>query len=225
MCGRYSLVIGMEQLVKRFGIARMEAGWVPRYNVAPTQTMPVVIGQDGSRELRMMQWGLIPFWAKDKSIGSRLINARVETVAEKPAFKYAFRQRRCLVPADGYYEWQKTGAGKQPLRIVRADNEPFALAGLWEQWQDPAGDFVLSYTILTTAPTASVKHIHDRMPLVLNPEQEDYWLYGLRGTTSVEIDAFIKKLASPPDLASYPVSNRVNSPRHDDPLCIKPAER
>ena len=109
---------------------------------------------------------------------------------------------------------------------VRADNEPFALAGLWEQWQDPAGDFVLSYTILTTAPTASVKHIHDRMPLVLNPEQEDYWLYGLRGTTTVEDRCiYKKKLASPPDLASYPVSNRVNSPRHDDPLCIKPAER
>ena len=165
---------------------------------------------------------MIPFWAKDKSIGSRLINARVETVAEKPAFKYAFRQRRCLVPADGYYEWQKTGAGKQAMRIVRADNEPFALAGLWEQWQDPAGDFVLSYTILTTAPTASVKYIHSRMPLILNPEQEDYWLFGLRGTSSVEIDAFLRNLSSPPDLTSYPVSTRVNNPRNDDPLCILP---
>ncbi len=223
MCGRYSLIIGMEQLVKRFGIGRVENEWVPRYNVAPTQTMPVVIGQDGNRELRMMLWGLIPFWAKDRSIGNRLINARVETVAEKPAFKYALRRRRCLVPADGYYEWQKTNAGKQPMRIVRPDNAPFALAGLWEQWQDPDGELIFSYTILTTAPNVSVKHIHDRMPLILNPEQEDYWLFGLRGTTSVEIDAFLRNLSSPPELTSYPVSNRVNNPRNDDPLCIMPA--
>ena len=224
MCGRYSLIIGMEQLVKRFGIGEEETGWAPRYNVAPTQTMPVVITQDGSRELRMMQWGLIPFWAKDRSIGSRLINARMETVAEKPAFKYAFRWRRCLVPADGYYEWQKTGAGKQPLRIVRPDNQPFAMAGLWEQWQDPNGGLIFSYTILTTTPTASVKHIHNRMPLILNPEQEDYWLYGLRGTTTAEIDAFLKNLWSPPELTSYPVSNRVNNPRNDDPFCILPLQ-
>ena len=223
MCGRYSLVIGMEQLVKRFGIGGVEAELVPRYNVAPTQTMPVVVGQEGSRELRMMQWGLIPFWAKDKSIGSRLINARVETVAEKPAFKYALRQRRCIVPADGYYEWQKISTGKQAMRIVRPDNEPFALAGLWEQWQDPAGDLMFSYTILTTAPTTSVKHIHDRMPLILNPEQEDYWLYGLQGSDSGEVGSFIKNLLSPPELTSYPVSSRVNSPRNDDPLCITPA--
>lgn len=204
-------------------IGRVEAEVVARYNVAPTQIMPVVVGKEGRRELRMMQWGLIPFWAKDKNIGSRLINARVETVAEKPAFKYALRQRRCIVPADGYYEWQKTGAGKQAMRIVRSDNEPFALAGLWEQWQDPAGDLTFSYTILTTAPTTSVEHIHDRMPLILNPEQEDYWLYGLGGTASGEIGSFIKNLWSPPELTSYPVSNRVNSPRNDDPLCITPA--
>jgi putative SOS response-associated peptidase YedK len=223
MCGRYSLIIGMEQLVIRFGIGRVEAELVPRYNVAPTQIMPVVVGQEGKRELRMMQWGLVPFWAKDKTIGSRLINARVETVAEKPAFKYALRQRRCIIPADGYYEWQKTGAGKQAMRIVRPDREPFGLAGLWEQWRDPAGDPLFTYTILTTSPTAPVKHIHDRMPLVLNPEQEGYWLDGLLGTTPSEIGSFINNLWSPPELTSYPVSNLVNTPRNDDPLCIAPA--
>jgi len=223
MCGRYSLIIGMEQLVKRFGIGRVEAELVPRYNVAPTQTMPVVVGQEGGRGLRMMQWGLVPFWAKDKSMGSRLINARVETAAEKPAFKYALRQRRCIVPADGYYEWQKTSTGKQAMRIVRPNNEPFGLAGLWEQWQDPSGVLLFTFTILTTTPINPIKQIHDRMPLVLNPEQEDYWLYGLAGTASGEIGSFIKNLWSPPELTSYPVSNRVNNPRNDDPLCIAPA--
>ena len=222
MCGRYSLIIGMEQLVKRFGVKRGEMELVPRYNVAPTQVMPVITGNEGRRQLRMMQWGLVPFWAKDKTIGSRLINARMETAAEKPAFKYALRQRRCIVPADGYYEWQRTGSGKQAMRIIRSDREPFALAGLWEQWQDPAGHLLLSYTILTTVPIPALQPIHDRMPLVLNHEQEDYWLYGLRGSAPGEIDSFIQSLGPASKLTFYPVSDRVNNPRNDEPLCIAP---
>ncbi len=222
MCGRYTLTVEMDELAERFGCLTVVPDLKPRYNVAPTQLMPIVAAPGGQRHLQMMQWGLVPFWAKDKSIGNKLINARVETLEQKPAFKNSLLQRRCIVPADGYYEWQKTSQGKQAMRIIRPAPNLFGFAGLWEQWRQTDGELLFSYTILTTSPIPSLAHIHDRMPLILDPDQEDYWLHGLRGTSSAEVGSFLSRLKPPEQMSAYPVSNRVNSPKNDDLECIQP---
>lgn len=222
MCGRYSLAVETSQLAERFNCSIIDQIIERRYNVAPTQIMPVVVKQADQRRLQMMHWGLIPFWAKDKSMGSKLINARVETVEQKASFKHAIKERRCIVPVDGYYEWQKTNTGKQAMRIIMPSNQLFGLAGLWEEWISPDGQAYLSYTILTTAPTPSLAPIHHRMPLVLNREQEDYWLHGLQSNNAKEIRSFLNKLKPAEELTAYPVSNLVNNPRSDDPRCIQP---
>ncbi len=218
MCGRYSLTSDVEELTQRFDVPALGLDYGPRYNVAPTQKMPVITGE-GTRRIEMMQWGLVPFWAKAPTIGSRLINARVETVEQKPSFRHAVRKQRCIVPADGYYEWQPTPTGKQPMRIVLPSREPFGMAGLWEEWNGE--NIVLrTYTILTTEPRPELAHIHDRMPLVLRREQEEYWLNGLSGSDSSEVRSFLDQLETMPGLTAYPVSTRVNSPRNDDASLI-----
>jgi putative SOS response-associated peptidase YedK len=219
MCGRYTLAVEMNELAERFGCPMVEPVFKPRYNVAPAQLMPVVVDNDGRRELQYMRWGLVPFWAKDYSISSRLINARIETVAQKPAFKYALKLRRCIVPADGYYEWQKIGNRKKPVRITLPQGGLFGFAGLWERWNSPDGEAFNTYTILTASPAASVAIIHHRMPLVLDFNQEDYWLNGMAGNSPEE---FLSRLNPVQYLKAYPVSTRVNSPANDDPLCIEP---
>ncbi len=193
----------------------------PRFNIAPTQAVAAVRGRGGGgRELVALTWGLIPSWSKDRGMGSRLINARAETVVEKPAFRAALRSRRCLVLADGFYEWQKLGTRKQPHHIRMRDGRPFAFAGLWERWAPPAGDEVESCTIITTTPNGVVAPIHDRMPVILAPADLDLWIDpAVRDPAAV-----VGMLRAYPaeGMIAYPVSLQVNSPRADDPSCVLP---
>ena len=177
MCGRYSLIADIQDLARQFEFDGTGFENSPRYNVAPTQSVLTVTNRD-EREAECMRWGLIPSWAKDASIGNRMINARRETVAQKPSFRSALQRRRCLVLADGFYEWQKVGKSKRPMRIVLKSREPFAFAGLWETWRDPAGETVRSCTIITTAANDLLRPIHERMPVILPRELEEFWLDG-----------------------------------------------
>lgn len=208
MCGRYTLAVEMDELSERFNCPAIEPVTRPRYNVAPAQVMPVVVSSAGTRQLRLMQWGLVPFWAKDTNMASRMINARLETADQKPAFKDAFRRRRCLVPATGYYEWQKREKYKQPYCIHMTDHKLFAFAGLWDEWTSPEGIMLYSFTILTTKPIPDISDLHNRMPCILLPDQESSWLQG-------QLPPF-HALA----LEAYEVSTLVNRPANDLPDCM-----
>lgn len=165
-----------DALIKeRFGVTVRSAVWKARYNCAPTQDLAVISSED-PHALSFYRWGLIPRWAKDPSIGNKMINARAETVTEKPAFRASFRNRRCLVPADGFYEWKKSGTRKIPYRIGLLDGSPFSMAGLWDKWVSPDGEIIHSFSILTTVPNQLMKEIHDRMPVILEPAAEKIWL-------------------------------------------------
>jgi len=220
MCGRYSLTTPVESLRRLFEFPELP-NLAPRYNVAPTQEAPVVRrGDDGDSHLALLRWGLIPSWAKDRTIASRLINARAETVATTNAFRAAFKSRRCLVLADGFYEWRTEGDRRQPHRIVRADGGAFAMAGLWESWRDKAGDTVLeSFTIITTEANALVKTIHARMPVILDAHDHAAWL----GSPAIEERRALLRPCPPEMLHAYRVGPRVNSPRNDDAACIAAA--
>lgn len=215
MCGRYAIVLDdAGALQRRFSLEELPDDPTPRFNVAPTQTLPVIVRNSPNR-VEMMRWGLIPSWAKDAAIGGRMINARAETVAEKPAFKRSLRARRCLVPASGFFEWKREGAAKTP-HYIHLTNEPlFAFAGLYDTWRDPAGREVRSYTILTTGPNDLMAPIHDRMPVILDREDEDLWL----DPDVVEPERLLPLLRPYPArrMAAYPVSRAVNSPLHDTP--------
>jgi putative SOS response-associated peptidase YedK len=221
MCGRFTLTTHLGAIAKRFGVSRFleEARHAPRYNVAPTQTV-IVVSDDGTRHLAEMRWGLIPSWAKDVAMGNRMINARAETVATKPAFRAALRKRRCLIPADGFYEWQKRGLGKQPVYIILKSREPFGFAGLWESWTSPEGEEVRTCTIITTEASELLKPIHDRMPVILTSEAEAVWL----DAAIQEPGALLPLLKPYPadEMEWYPVSTRVNNPAHDGKECIVP---
>ena len=175
MCGRYSLIADLGELAQRFEFNGDRLTFEPAYNVAPTQQVLTVVGGD-TRRGGFMRWGLIPHWAKNASIGGRMINARAETVAEKPAFRDALRRRRCLELADGFYEWQRSGTARRPMRVVMRTGEPFAFAGLWSVRRDPDGNRVPSCAIITTAANELLRPIHDRMPVVLPKELEEFWL-------------------------------------------------
>lgn len=218
MCGRFTLHSRLNLLLQQFAI---EAGpeLAPRYNIAPTQQVPVVRMTTSGRELVPMRWGLVPFWAKDVKIGNRMINARAETVASKPAFRNAYKSRRCLVPADGYYEWQKRGKEKQPFYIHMEDGQPFAMAGLWESWHTGKEDAVESFTIITTDANAATEPVHDRMPAILSPEEYEMWL-----DPEFEGKDALFALLRPYELEEIvlePVSTHVNNPRHEDAECIR----
>lgn len=221
MCGRFTLRTNSASLADQFG------GDLPfdlplRYNIAPTQPVATVrIGpEDAGRQWQMVRWGLIPSWAKEASIGSRMINARAETVADKPAFRGALRRRRCLVPADGYYEWQKTGKSKQPYYIRLRDDRPFAMAGLWERWIPPeTGEPVETCTIITTDANELTRPIHDRMPVMLHAADYGLWL-----DPQMQNPDPLRRLLRPFDahaMRADPVDTYVNSPRNDDPRCIE----
>ena len=217
MCGRYTLIADLGDLAQRFEFDGSDFSYDPGYNIAPTESVLTVRNLDG-REAAFMKWGLIPFWAKDTKIGSRMINARAETVAEKPAFRNALKRRRCLVLADGYYEWQKTPVGKRPYRIILKSGEPFAFAGLWETWRDPQGIVVPSCTIITTAANDFLAPIHDRMPVILPREREGLWL-----EPRLEDAASLTGILAPyPDegMDAYEVSTMVNYARNDGPDVI-----
>ena len=222
MCGRYSLIADLGELAQRFEFDGDWLAFESAYNVAPTQDVLTVVGGE-TRRAGFMRWGLIPWWAKSASIGSRMINARAETVAQKPAFRDALRRRRCLVLADGFYEWRRTGSARTPMRVVMRSGEPFAFAGLWSVWRDPDGARIPSCAIITTAANDLLRPIHDRMPVVLPRDMEAFWLDG-----SIDDPGALGSVLAPypddapgdaPDdaLEAYQVSTLVNSAANDGP--------
>lgn len=218
MCGRFTLAARPEELLRELmGYLPPEEAPGPRYNIAPTQRV-LVVPDDGSGRLAYMRWGLVPFWAKDPRIGSRMINARAETALEKPAFRHAFRKKRCLVPADGFYEWKATGGRvKQPYHITLQGGHLFAMAGLWETW-GPQDDPLRTFTILTTAANELVAPLHDRMPAILPREAWEGWL-----DRSSEPEALQELLVPYPAgaMSLRPVSTRVNNVRNDTAECLQ----
>jgi putative SOS response-associated peptidase YedK len=222
MCGRFTLTSTPEQLAQRFGLDEPPQA-APRYNIAPGQdVLAIRLDAETARRVAIHpRWGLVPSWAKDAAIGARMINARSETVAEKPAFRAAFRARRCLVPADGFYEWAPRQGGKQAHYIALRDAEPFGFAGLWERWEDPSGDALESCTLLTRDAVESIRGIHHRMPVILDPTAYEAWLDPARDDPT----RLFALLRPPPEenIVWHPVSNRVNDVRVDDPACIAPA--
>jgi putative SOS response-associated peptidase YedK len=220
MCGRYAFFSPHEAVARLFGVVNA-APIEPRYNIAPTQFVPVVRCDDaGVRRLAMLYWGLIPFWAKEKSIGARMINARSETVAEKPAFRAAYRKRRCLILADGYYEWRALAGGKQPYLLRATDHETFAMAGIWESWlEKEGGDTLESCSILTTAATGAAATVHDRMPVILERETYASWLDTKAPMATIDSLAGATVAV---DLEVRPVSKRVNNARNEGPELLDP---
>ena len=217
MCGRYTITVDGRQLALRFGAEPPAAGVAARHNAAPTQQLPVIVNAEPNA-IRLLTWGLVPAWTRDKTGGTGLINARLETAAQRPSFRDAWRRRRCLVLADGFYEWQRTARGKVPMRIMLQSGEPFAFAGLWEEWLGAGEAALRTFTILTTTPNDLMAPIHTRMPVILRPEQEAAWL-----DTDSDRD-WQRELGPYPSAAmtAYPVSARVGSPRYDDPSLIEP---
>jgi len=219
MCGRYTLRTPVDSLVEAFEIEEYPSSITPSYNIAPTQEVAAVVEEDEKRKLERFHWGLIPSWAKDPAIGNKMINARAETVSEKPSFRKAFKVRRCLVLADGFYEWQKMDNGKQPYYIKMQDDSPFAFAGLWEIW-GKNGEEIRSCTIITTDANDLMDEIHHRMPVILQPEDYSMWL-----DPDFDEEASLTSLLKPYPAAAmeaYPVSRRVNKPSNNEPGVVEP---
>ncbi len=220
MCGRYAVISNVPRIAARLGVGPVADGLPddtgPRYNAAPGQWLPVVRSLDDRFRIDALRWGLLPHWAREATLGTRLINARCETASEKPAFRHAFRHRRCLVPVDGFYEWQRLGTGRQPWFIHRRDREPLFLAGLWECNQH-CGETIETFTILTTIADHRCTPIHPRMPVIVDRQTHARWFDGGPGLL-----ALLTRCAEVP-LDAYPVSSRVNRATHDDPRCIEPS--
>lgn len=224
MCGRFAITLPKEAMADLFDVqidAAAAEALRPRYNVAPSQAIPVIaLGQDGTRKLVMMRWGLHPAWLKEPPGAKSMINARAETAADKPFFRDAFKKRRCLIPADGFYEWKRDGEIKQPFFIRRKDRAPMVFAGLWERWKGEGDETVLTVAMLTVGPNAVMKPIHDRMPVLLEPDAFAFWLDPKSPREPLE---WMARPAPDTVLEAYPVSRRVNRPAEDDPDLIAPA--
>ncbi len=223
MCGRYTLVAPSDLVVDLFKIDE-PIELAARFNIAPTQEAPVVLVEpepSPRRRLEQFRWGLVPFWAKDRSLGDRMINARSETVAEKPAYRASFKKRRCLVVADGFYEWQATGGPKQPYFFRLRSGQPFAMAGLWDRWDKaPDENPLQTYTILTTGPNEVVAPVHHRMPVILQPSKYESWL-DPNNQDRTELNELL--VSSPAEeMEALPVSTYVNNPANQGPRCIEP---
>lgn len=222
MCGRFSSADNGEMLVRLFLFPRLPEGYAPRYNIAPSQTALVVTeAPDNTRQAQMLRWGLIPFWAKEPSMGNRMVNARAETLANKPTFRYAFRLRRCVVPATGFYEWQKQGNRRVPFYFRLRSGHPFGMAGLWEEWSSPHGP-LCTFTVITTEPNETVAPIHNRMPVILTPEGVETWLDHSAFQPN-RLQGLLQPYASE-DMQGYRVSTLVNSPSNDLPECVTTLE-
>jgi putative SOS response-associated peptidase YedK len=224
MCGRYRLSRRKQIIEEQFDCGPWEDEWNPRYNIAPTQPVPVIRQhpKEPVRQISTMRWGLIPHWAKDLSIATNTINAKSETAAEKPAFRDPLKFRRCLIPADGFYEWSRKGTSKQPFCFEMNEGELFAFAGLWDGWKDATGNWVKTCSILTTIPNAVTSAVHDRMPVILDPGSYDLWL-----DPGMQDAGAISELLKPYDarlMRSYPVSTRINHVANDDESCSRPVE-
>jgi putative SOS response-associated peptidase YedK len=218
MCGRFSIT--NPQAIKSEFNLREEIDFPPRYNIAPSQTIPIIKeDENGLKRLAMVRWGLMPFWAKDPKIAYKMINARAETLAEKPAFREAYKKRRCLIPADGFYEWKYNGKSKQPYYIHIKNKGMFAFAGLWESWKAPGGNIVESATIITTREhSPALADIHDRMPLIVNPKLRELW-FDL--TLDPIHNLHFLNAFEPIKIELFPVGNVVNDPKNDVPECVK----
>ena len=221
MCGRYTLSSPTDEIASLFDLVAVP-DIPPRYNVAPTQEAAVVrvVAPGEPRRLDLLRWGLIPYWAEDASIGNRMINARSESVADKPAYRRSFRRQRCLIPTDGFYEWQKVGKLKQPYHIRRKDRHPFAFAGLWERWRDPDKKLLESFTILTTDANELIRPLHNRMPVIIDRKDFDLWLDPEAQDPAALLALLVP--APPEEMETVPVSRAVNSPAHDAADCIAP---
>ncbi|MBI2485800.1 MAG: SOS response-associated peptidase [Deltaproteobacteria bacterium] len=221
MCGRFTLSTDKDDLQSRYGFVDPSSVMLkPRYNIAPSQYSPTVIVNQDQRELVMMRWGFVPSWAKDIKVGYKMINAKAETLTEKNSFKKSFREKRCLILADGFYEWEKSDKKyKIPHRIVLKTHQPFAFAGLWDVWKTPEEDKLISFTIITTKANTMMEPIHDRMPVILHEKDEAKWL----DPQLKDTDKLAKLLIPyPPELmGAYQVSKIVNSPKNDSPDCIR----
>lgn len=216
MCGRFQLSVKGKHISERFNVEVFDEKYSPSYNCAPSQNL-AVISNKKPNELSFFKWGLIPFWAKDPKIGNKLINARAESLSEKASFKSAFSKRRCLIPANGFYEWKRDGKRKTPYRIFVKSEELFAMAGLWEKWKDAEDKPINSFTIITTEPNSLMKNIHNRMPVILNKTDEQAWLHE---TNADYLKTLLNKYSAE-DMAAYTISDKVNSPANNSPDLIE----
>lgn len=222
MCGRFTLATDMDFVITRFNLTGQFGidDYKLRYNIAPSQPALAVINDGKENRSGYLKWGLVPSWAKDPKIGYKMINARSETLADKASFKHSFKRKRCLIIADSFYEWKREGNSKRPVRIRLKNDQPFAMAGLWERWKSPSGEEINSCTIITTIPNKLMEPIHDRMPVILNPEDEKVWL-----DRSIEDTNLLNQLLVPyaaEEMEAYEVSQAVNSPKNDSEELIKP---
>ncbi len=218
MCGRFSRKATLQAIIDEFEIEEVNDAVEPSYNVAPGQEIAVIL-KDESRKLGLLKWGLIPSWSKDPAIGNRMINARAETLAEKPSFKHPLRRKRCLIVADGFFEWKKEGKQKIPMYIFLKDQKPFVFAGLWDTWTSPDGKKISTCTIITTEPNEFMKKIHNRMPVILPKEHIDLWL-----DRSIENEQKVLPLLQPypeKEMDAYEISRFVNSPKNNSPACVE----
>jgi len=218
MCGRFVTIIPYEELKQIFDLVESHTRTEPRYNVAPTQQVSVVRSTGEHNVLAPMRWGLIPSWSKDASIANHTINARCETVAEKPSFRHAIKRNRCIIPISGFYEWAHSGGKKTPYYIHLSDCTPMSLAGIWEHWKSPEGEELETCSILTTTANSLVQSLHDRMPVILKPSDYSHWL-----NTDMHDQQQLIHLYQPypaEGMSLYEVSNLVNNPRFDSPACI-----
>lgn len=222
MCGRYTITVTMEQLLAYFLLEQQHAPFhTPRYNVAPSQMVPAVIHDGEQHRIGQLRWGLIPQWAKDASFANKTINARAETVHEKPSFKIPFERKRCLIPADSFYEWLTIDGTKQPMRIMLKSEGLFCMAGLYDTWLSPEGEKISTCTIITTNANELVRDIHERMPVILSPEAEKAWLDPAQST--VNLQALLTPFPAE-QMQAYPVSPIVGNVKNDMPQCIEPIE-
>jgi putative SOS response-associated peptidase YedK len=223
MCGRFTATFEFSDIRVRWNLDRDLPKYTPRFNIAPEQmslTIPVIVRYKGGNECRLMHWGLIPHWAADPTIGNRMINARAETLTELPSFKPLVDRRRCIIPADGFYEWRKEGKRKAPMWVYLTSRQLFGLAGLWDVWRKPDGKRVESFTIITTEPNELVRPVHNRMPVILRPEDEEQWLDVSR-TSFAKARSLLEPY--PEELMdAHDVSTVVNSAKYDGPECIQP---
>ena len=220
MCGRYTLTKEERRLQERYGIIEHEP-FQPRFNICPTQDAPVLL-IDENPKIKSLRWGLIPFWAKDAKIGNSLINARCETIHEKPPYRAAFKKRRCLIPADGFYEWMKVPGGKQPMHIRLKNGEPFAFAGVWEFWKNAEEKPLLTFSIVTTEPNELLAQVHNRMPVIVAQNDYDQWL-DPKLTAREQLESLFRPYPAEA-MEFYPISTMVNNPRIEHPKCIERIE-
>jgi putative SOS response-associated peptidase YedK len=222
MCGRFTLTSNLAEIASRFSAKAIISDWQPRYNIAPGQLALAVTQESQEKALEWMHFGFIPHWAKEKNVGYTMINARAETISQKPSFRISFRSKRCLIPADGYYEWQETPQGKQPYRITLKSGKLFAFAAIWDSWKDEQGKFLHSFAIATTQANFLTQTLHDRMPVILQQENESKWL-DPAVTDANDLESLLTPYPSQ-DLTIYPTSKLVNSWKNDTPDCLLPSQ-